>query len=1057
MKNASLILLALLFSLSWIQAQVIYEDFEGGSSKLAWNGINGTYNGVVPNPDPTGANTSASVGSYTTNANSDFNFAIADLPTPADMATYGLLKVKIWSPIAPTQALLKFEGSGAPVEKYVQITEANKWVVYSVDMTAGAANPTGLTKCLISFNSFLPGVEETFYWDDIIGYEPKACYETFESGNEMGWQGLDGELTAPVPNPDPNSVNSSTQCGQYVKSGTHAYSLLLAESATPFDLSVLNQIAVDIYATAPTQVLLKMEGAGGPAVEVTKNIGLVNVWQTYTFNLSAAAAYTHLTKMILFFDPGVETSADTYYFDNVCAFPQGACANATLDPLIIDDFECNRNATYTNGWDILQVVDNPGPNPINNSAKVGRYEDYGNEWENLLIDYQNPIDLSTYNQLKVKMRANKAAPVLFKLEGGISPAKEVWVNITDLNQWAEYTIDFSSQAASNHKKLVIFFNGGNLPDPGDEYFIDDLRWAEQTETVLEDFENGAFLPWEPLDQQTVLHGTFAIVDNNSPDDVNNSSKVGKYTKGTAAFSTLSAVAPGVIDISEKPQFNLHVWAPVGATSVTMQLESATQGNKEVNRDLKNQSNWEAVSFDFSDYQNISDWVGMNLLFNPGVAEAGVVYYFDNLTQGASTVDPCEGIVPIANIIDDFECQRNYQPGAGASLLNVVPNPDLTVVNSSTQVGKYADQPNEPWAALCYDFPASIDLSVYNQLSLMVHAEQTAPILFKLEGGSSPAQEIWTDYTTPDDWQKLSVDFSSQAGMDHKRVCFFFNGGNDHSGSVENYFIDNIAFEHAPYNGCIMDFDNPAFTSEVWKFFPADNSGAFELVDNPDKSGINQSDKVGKAVEKASGEQPWQGMYTDLFSYIDLSTTKRVKMKIWSPQIASVTMKLENPATPGAPGSSGDNTVANTKMNEWEELTWDFSTSPTPLPDDGNYRRVTLIWDIENVPANDVIYYFDDIRLEGSDCTSPTSVFEPLDLTPLALAPNPVNNLLRVDHLGTISKLEIYNLLGRRVASVWVGNDSVANLDVSNLPAGIYTLAGFTRNGTLVGNAKFVKQ
>ncbi len=1056
MKNALLTFLFLLLGLSCLQAQVIYEDFEGGVSDLSWNGINGTYNGAVANPVPGGVNVSEYVGSYTTNEDSDFNFAIADLPAPADMAAYGLVKVKIWSPVAPTQALLKFEGSGAPVEKYIQITQANEWVEYSVDMTGGASNPTGLTKCIISFNSFLPGIAETFYWDDIVGYEAQTCYETFETGNELGWQGLDGEFTAQAPNPDPNSVNSSDFCGRYVKSNQSAYSLLLAESATPFDLSALNQFSVDIYATAPTQVLFKMEGGGGPAIEVLKNIALANVWQTYTFDLSAAKDYTNLTKMILFFDPGVETSGDTYYFDNICAYPQGACAGSTPNPDMIDDFECNRNATYASGWDILQVVDNPFPNPINPSAKAGQYEDPPGEWENLLIDYKNAFDLSAKNQLKVKIWSPKATQVLFKLEGGASPAFEYWVTVDQAGQWAEYTADFSSQSAANHKRIVIFFNGGNQPEPGDIYYIDDIQWAEQTETVLEDFENGAILPWEPLDQQTVLHGTFAVVDNPAPGGVNTSGKVGKYTKGAAAFSTLTAVAPGFIDISQKPQYNLDVWAPAGAVNVTMQLESTSQGIKDVTRNLENPGNWETLHFDFTDFQNISDWVGVNLIFNPGIAEAGAMFFFDNLTQSSSTVDPCEGVVALANIIDDFECQRNYPPGAGASELSVVVNPAISVVNSSTQVGKYEDQPNEPWAALCYDFPAPIDLGVYNQLSIMVNAEQAAPILFKLEGGSSPAAELWADYTDAGEWQKISVDFSQQAGTDQKRVCFFFNGGNDHSGTVETYYIDNIALLHAPYDGCIMNFDSPAFTSTEWTFFPADNSGGFELVDNPDQSGINTSLKVGKAIEKASGQEPWQGMYADLASFIDLSVTKRVKMKVWSPQIATITMKLENPATAGAPASSGDNTIANTKANEWEDLTWDFSTSPTPLPDDGQYRRVTLIFDINNLPASDVVYYFDDIRLEGSECPLATSVFEPAHVETLSIAPNPVSNQLRIENLGEISVIEIYNLLGRRVAGIWVGNDATAQFDVSNLPAGTYTIAGFTRNGVLKGNARFVK-
>ena len=46
-------------------AQVVYEDFEGGVSDLAWQQFDGTYNGVVANPGPDAVNASSFVGSYT--------------------------------------------------------------------------------------------------------------------------------------------------------------------------------------------------------------------------------------------------------------------------------------------------------------------------------------------------------------------------------------------------------------------------------------------------------------------------------------------------------------------------------------------------------------------------------------------------------------------------------------------------------------------------------------------------------------------------------------------------------------------------------------------------------------------------------------------------------------------------------------------------------------------------------------------------------------------------------------------------------------------------------
>ncbi|HOY15308.1 MAG TPA: hypothetical protein PLY70_19310, partial [Saprospiraceae bacterium] len=712
------------------------------------------------------------------------------------------------APFAPTRALIKLEGGGKAIEKFIEITEANKWVKYSVDFSTAAG--TAHTKMLLAMDPFVTAKVGTFYVDDIVAIKSTNVFETFETGNEMGWKGLDGVLEAPVDNPTPNVVNMSAKVGKYTKSGTHAYSLLLAESPVAYDLSVSNQIKISILASAATQVLMKLEGPGGAAIERTKNIGLVGKWQEYTFDFSAAKDFKHITKMILFFDPGVETSADVYHFDNIYAVPAGACEGVTKNPDVLDDFECNRNATYVNGWDSLTVVPNPAPNPVNMSPMVGKYVDPLNEeYAILLMDFQNPLDLSVKNQFNVKIWAPKTGNLLFKLEGGASPGKEISVPVTELNQWVDYSVDFSGEALNSHKKAGIFFNAGKLPAEGDVYYIDSIHFGEKSVTDLENFENGASLPWEPLDQLTALHGTFDVVNNPDATGVNTSAKVGKYVKGSSTFSTVAAVAPGAIDISLKPQYNLDVWAPEGSTSVIFQLESVTDGNKEVERDIKTPGAWETISFNFEEFQATTDWSAIKIIFNPNVAEAGKTFYFDNLRQSEPTVDACENTVPITNIIDDFECQRNYAFGSGADLLTVVNNPNTTG-NASTKVGLYKDQPAQPWAALCADFPEAIDLSVFNQLELQVLSTGAKiPVLLKLEGGTSPGAEIWTEIKAANAWEKLSVDFSNQALSNHKKVCIFFNGGVETT-TVDNYYIDNIKLAHAPYNSCLMNFDDAAF-------------------------------------------------------------------------------------------------------------------------------------------------------------------------------------------------------------------------------------------------------
>ena len=162
--------------------------------------------------------------------------------------------------------------------------------------------------------------------------------------------------------------------------------------------------------------------------------------------------------------------------------------------------------------------------------------------------------------------------------------REIWVDAISAGNWEQYSIDFSGEALSTHKKIAIFFNGGQDPQAGDVYYIDDINWNEAPSAVLEDFEQGAFLPWAPLDDQALLHGAFAVIPNPDASGINTSTQVGEYTKGTSAFSTLAAVAPGVIDITDRPQYNMDVWASAPGT-MTFQLESVSEGNKEVTRDI----------------------------------------------------------------------------------------------------------------------------------------------------------------------------------------------------------------------------------------------------------------------------------------------------------------------------------------------------------------------------------------------------------------------------------------------------------------------------------------
>ena len=156
---------------------------------------------------------------------------------------------------------------------------------------------------------------------------------------------------------------------------------------------------------------------------------------------------------------------------------------------------------------------------------------------------------------------------------------------------------------------------------------------------------------------------------------------------------------------------------------------------------------------------------------------------------------CDGVAFDPQVIQDFECQRNANFGAGADKLMIIDNPDATDPNTSSKVGMYADPANDPWAALCVDFGGPVDLSVLNQFSMQVWSNTAGPLLVKLEGGSSPAYEVWTATSGSGQWETITVDLSSQAAAEHTRLCLFPNGGVSQA-TEDVYFLDNLRMDMA---------------------------------------------------------------------------------------------------------------------------------------------------------------------------------------------------------------------------------------------------------------------
>lgn len=880
------------------------------------------------------------------------------------------------------------------------------------------------------------------------GFMKAQINENFESGTaSLNWEALDGTWSGVVANPKPNVVNNSTKVGRYIKRDSSAYSLFWAKFTTPINLTTNNRFKINVLANKAGTLIFKMEGPKGNK-ELSKQIVVAGAWQEYSLDFKSASAIDSLNRLILFFDAGVGNSKkDTFWFDNIQQLPADACSGVAVNKAIIDDFECQRNANYLDTWDSLTVVSNPDPTGINTSAKVGRYSDAtGAEWSAFVHQNVTPIDLSVNNYMRLKIWAPKAGTLLLKMENG-GTAMEVPVTITAAmtNKWVSVGGDFSGAAFRGLTKAVLFFNAGVAPPAGDVYYIDDWMFTEKP--ALEDFETTPKMTW------TSTTGTYAAVANPTVNATNNSPNVGKFTRGTTAISTLTGALPTGFKVdATSPQVNLQVLAPAGSVGqkVKVQLISALLGSKEAEATIDSAGTWTNLAFDLTSAVGVTDLGSINIIFNQGTAASGAIYHFDNLKMGKLTLNACLTVTPIPTILDDFECQRNGTYGGGSDRLTVIANSQQGTLNGSDKIGRYAD-PADEWSALSITSTTALNLSKYNQLSMKVFAPRAnTPMLFKLEGGTSGVKEIWDTVRTANAWVTFNIDFSSVKANNYKNIAIFFNGSVANTGN-DIYLIDDIQWKSEPITGCAVDFEATDRTIP-YKYFANDTlEGKFgRVLTNPKKAGINTSANV-LEFKRLPGGAVYAGGYFDFPAPMKWTTSAiTVKAKVLMDHIGNFAAKLEgaNPVV--------EIPIVNTKVNEWEEITFNFTGKGTPgITGKEGYTRLTLFIDLAlPVAATIQTSYIDDIIIGEGTCGR-VGIFETAKVESLKVYPNPASDALYIDNTEGVRRLEVTNMLGQKVKVVTVSSDNYT-LSLDGLDRGMYLISAYNDKG-LVANNKFVKE
>ena len=170
-------------------------------------------------------------------------------------------------------------------------------------------------------------------------------------------------------------------------------------------------------------------------------------------------------------------------------------------------------------------------------------------------------------------------------------------------------------------------------------------------------------------------------------------------------------------------------------------------------------------------------------------------------------------------------------------------------------------------------------------------------------------------------------------------------------------------------------------SWTWTTFENGTNPALEFVANPSATGINTSSTVAKFTALQAG-QPWAGCEsgngTSIGTFTLSASNAIVKMMVYKSVISDVGIKFAT----GSLASSGEIKVSNTLINQWEELTFDF-TSKIGEPSSTGIAQIIVFMDFNLAGrSGDNICYFDNITFSAGTTLAEPTVAAP---TPTKLA------------------------------------------------------------------------
>ena len=211
--------------------------------------------------------------------------------------------------------------------------------------------------------------------------------------------------------------------------------------------------------------------------------------------------------------------------------------------------------------------------------------------------------------------------------------------------------------------------------------------------------------------------------------------------------------------------------------------------------------------------------------------------------------------------------------------------------------------------------------------------------------------------------------------------------------------------------------------------------------NPASDAINSSSTVGRFARNAGSPFSVLRYVVDAISDADQLVNGELvfEMDVYavSPPGTQISLNLENTARSDNPYPTGRHSVyeATTSVNgAWERLRFTRTLTPDLSLGSDEVNQVALLF--QPGSASNDVFWFDNLAVVDAACAA--TAIAPVPVSAPAVFPNPVDQACTV-HFGN-GRFDgwVMDAFGRRLMT-FTGNNGSANLDLKELPGGMYTV------------------